>query len=132
MDNHLKMMSKLHRRNVQDVVNRGGRHVGMIYRRRRHGHMRAEVRFDGLAGCLRTPKGGSARQIVIAIDDGTVRMRWMSAREYARLQGAGDFPIKVPATQAMFGFADGVCVPVIRWLDDSLLSKLAAKVAVHA
>jgi len=128
---HLKMMSKLHRSVVNELVSRGDRHIGMIYRRRRHGHMRAEVRFDGLAGCLRTPKGGSARQIVIVIDEGQVRMRWMSAVEYARLQGAGDFPIRVPDTQAMFGFADGVCVPVIRWLDESLLSKLAERASVH-
>ena len=38
---------------------------GTAYRRTRqeHGHriQRAEVRFDGIAGCLRTPGGGSSR-----------------------------------------------------------------------
>jgi DNA (cytosine-5)-methyltransferase 1 len=46
----------------------------------------------------------------------------MSAVEYARLQGAGDFNITVPPTQAMYGFGDGVCVPAIRWIDRNILS----------
>ena len=77
-----------------------------------------------MAGCLRTPKGGSARQIVIAVADGTLRMRWMSAREYARLQGADDFPITVGPLQAMYGFGDAVCVPAIEWIDRNILSPL--------
>ena len=52
-------------------------------------------------------------------------MRWMTAREYARLQGAADFPIRVPERQALFGFGDAVCVPVIEWLDRHLLTPLA-------
>ncbi len=129
---HMEMMSDSHRKIVEELTQSQGVHIGTIYRRKRHGGMRAEVRFDGLAGCLRTPKGGSARQIVIVIDNGKVRMRWMSAREYARLQGAADFPIIVPAGQAMFGFADGVCVPVIEWLDKNLLSPLAMRALKNA
>ena len=41
---------------------------------------------NGVAGCLRTPRGGEAEQIVIVVDRGRVKMRWMSPREYARLQ----------------------------------------------
>lgn len=75
-----------------------------------------------MAGCLRTPKGGSAKQIVVAVVKGKLRMRWMSAREYARLQGAGEFKIVVPTTQALFGFGDAVCVPVIEWIDRNILT----------
>jgi len=86
--------------------------------------MRAEVRFDNLAGCLRTPRGGSARQIVMVIADGRVRFRWMSPREYARLQGAPDFTLAENTIQSLFGFGDGVCVPVVRWVDVNVLTPI--------
>ena len=99
-------------------------HVGTVYRRCRNDEMRAEVRFDNLAGCLRTPRGGSARQIVMVIDNGRVRFRWMSPREYARLQGAPDFVLAENTIQSLFGFGDGVCVPVIRWMDKNILTPI--------
>jgi hypothetical protein len=100
--------------------------VGTIFSRKRDGRMRAEVRFDGVAGCLRTPKGGSAKQIVITTRGGVLRMRWMSPREYARLQGADDFPLVGTTNQQLFGFGDAVCVPVIKWIDDRVLTPIAA------
>ncbi len=48
---------------------------------------RAELRFDGLAGCLRTPRGGSSRQILVVVDGERVRSRTLTAREGARLMG---------------------------------------------
>ena len=84
------------------------------YRRMRAGRQRLEVRFDGLAGCLRTPRGGSAKQIVVVVDRGVLRMRWMTPREYARLQGADDYTLPENTIQGLFGFGDAVCVPVIR------------------
>ena len=128
---HSGMMSDRHIAVVARLLRTPGRHVGTAYRRRRHGQMRAEVRFDGLAGCLRTPKGGSARQIVVVIEGDRMRMRWMSPAEYAKLQGAGPVPPGIPATAAMFGYADGVCVPVIEWIDRHLLTPLAQGVAPH-
>jgi DNA (cytosine-5)-methyltransferase 1 len=123
-DKHYKMLSDLHRHEVDCRMKAGGVHVGTVYRRCRHDEMRAEVRFDNLAGCLRTPRGGSARQIVIVIDDGKVRFRWMSPREYARLQGAPDFNLAANTIQSLFGFGDGVCVPVIRWVDENVLTPI--------
>ena len=32
------------------------------YRRTRNGKQQLELRFDGIAGCLRTPEGGSSKQ----------------------------------------------------------------------
>lgn len=122
VDRHLGMMSDRHRALVAQHVADQGSHVGTIYRRVRQGSQRAEVRFDGVAGCLRTPRGGSAKQIVIVVDAGRVRMRWMSPREYARLQGVGDFPLVGSRIQQLFGFGDAVCVPVIRWIDQHVLS----------
>lgn len=123
-DKHYQMLSDLHRRDVDRRATEGGVHVGTVYRRCRHDQMRAEVRFDNLAGCLRTPRGGSARQIVLVITDGRVRFRWMSPREYARLQGAPDFTLAKNTIQSLFGFGDGVCVPVVRWLDQNVLTPI--------
>lgn len=123
-DKHYAMLSELHRAEVEWRRKEGGLHVGTVYRRRRQEKTRAEVRFDNLAGCLRTPRGGSARQIVLVIDDGTIRFRWMSPREYARLQGAPDFTLAANTIQSLFGFGDGVCVPVVRWVDQNILTPI--------
>ena len=118
---HLDMMERPSRERVVEAVKAKRDAVGAAFRRTRRGATRLEVRFD-VAGCLRTPKGGSAKQIVIAITGGFLRMRWMSPREYARLQGAADFVISVPPIQAMYGFGDAVCVPAIEWIDRHVLT----------
>jgi DNA (cytosine-5)-methyltransferase 1 len=124
VDRHYRMMSDDHRRQVDE--HRGGlfTRVGTAFRRVRADGQRAEVRFDGLAGCLRTPRGGSGKQIVIAVGSGRLRMRWMSPREYARLQGAPDFPLVGGRNQQLFGFGDAVCVPAIQWVDKHVLTPL--------
>jgi DNA (cytosine-5)-methyltransferase 1 len=118
---HYVMMESPSRHRVDEILRSKQIAVGTAFRRTRGGKARTEVRFD-IAGCLRTPKGGSAKQIVLAIDRGKLRMRWMSAVEYARLQGAGNFRITVPPMQALHGFGDAVCVPAIRWLDEHVLT----------
>lgn len=125
---HRTMMHDRHRERIDAMVAAGETFVGTIYRRKRDGTTRAEVRFDGVAGCLRTPRGGSARQIVIVAEGGRLRMRWMSPREYARLQGAPDFPLTGRAVQDLFGFGDAVCVPVVQWIDRHVLSPASASI----
>ena len=127
---HYDMMSDLHRGQVDSLLAQGGIHVGTIYRRTRLDKAMAEVRLDGTAGCLRTPRGGSARQIVIVLQNGKLRMRWMSAREYARLQGADNFPLTTKKNQNLFGFGDAVCVPVISWIDQNVLTPVYESIAV--
>lgn len=129
---HYEMMSHAHKKQVDMIIASGERWVGTIFRRVRQKTMRAEVRFDGLAGCLRTPKGGSAKQIVIAIDRGELRMRWMSPREYARLQGAPEFPLVGTTSQQLWGFADAVCVPAIKWIDSHVLTPLYNSASIAA
>jgi DNA (cytosine-5)-methyltransferase 1 len=119
---HHEMMSDRHRIVVDEMLERTAIHVGTIFRRKRYGKTRAEVRFDDLAGCLRTPRGGSARQIVIVVGNAGLKMRWMSAREYARLQGADDYPLVTNTIQNLYGFGDAVCVPVVRWVDQQVLT----------
>jgi len=48
---------------------------------------------------------------------GKVRVRWMTALEYARLQGVPNFKFEsATESQAKFAFGDGVCVPAVAWI----------------
>lgn len=125
---HFDRMSDLHRRRVQTLLQSKQRWVGTMFRRIRAGTTRAEVRFDGLAGCLRTAKGGSGKQIVVVIEAERLKMRWMSPVEYARLQGVPNFNICRPRNQALTGFADAVCVPAIEWIAEHVLNPLVTKI----
>jgi DNA (cytosine-5)-methyltransferase 1 len=128
----LRLMATTHRKKVIDAIRAGGRHVGTIYKRTRPNQsgvmtQRAEVRFDGISGCLRTPVGGSSRQTVIIVDKGRVRTRLLSPREAARLMGVPDsYPLPEGYNDAYHLFGDGVAVPVVSWLENHLLWPLAA------
>lgn len=126
---HLNRTSKPHRQRLEELQRSRQTWVGTGFRRIREGTTRVEVRFDGIAGCLRTANGGSARQIVIVLQHGSLRMRWMTPREYARLQGAPDFKILQGINQSLTGFGDGVCVPVIEWIDANILSPVCLQTA---
>jgi DNA (cytosine-5)-methyltransferase 1 len=83
------------------------------------------VRFDGLAGCLRTPRGGSSRQLLAVVEGGRVRTRWLTPREGARLMGLPeDYVLPASATAALEVVGDGVAVPVVRLLASGLLEPL--------
>jgi DNA (cytosine-5)-methyltransferase 1 len=89
---------------------------------------RLEIRFDGIAGCLRTPNGGSSRQTVIIVDKGCVRSRLMTVRECARLMGAPDsYELRGSYNDAYRAMGDAVAVPVTRWLTRNLLASLVAR-----
>lgn len=97
------------------------------YRRTRAGVARWEIRADDISGCLRTARGGSSKQAVVRAGNGTVKVRWMTAREYARLMGAEDYALDgVKDLQALFGFGDAVCVPAVGWLARNYLVPLAS------
>jgi DNA (cytosine-5)-methyltransferase 1 len=92
------------------------------YRRMRDGVPRWEMRADGIAGCLRTSRGGSSKQAVISAGCGELRVRWMTPVEYANLMGAGDFSLAgVTDHHAYSGFGDAVCAPVVEWLTRNYL-----------
>jgi DNA (cytosine-5)-methyltransferase 1 len=130
----LALMSPVNLAKVEQARLGGERRVGALYRRTRRGAdggrlQRAEVRFD-IAGCLRTPAGGSSRQTVLIIDRGEVRSRLMSARETARLMGLSDsyrLPASNSAAYRLTG--DGVAAPVVRhlaeWLFEPILEAAA-------
>ncbi|HEY0008340.1 MAG TPA: DNA (cytosine-5-)-methyltransferase [Tepidisphaeraceae bacterium] len=96
------------------------------FRRVRYGRSMAELRTDGIAGCLRTPRGGSGRQILIRLGKGQYRVRLLTARECARLQGVpDDYVINAPLNQALFGFGDAVCVSAVEWIAKHYLTPVA-------
>jgi DNA (cytosine-5)-methyltransferase 1 len=110
-------MSPAHTARLKQLCHSNELEFASVYKRVRPVGCRAELRFDGLAGCLRTPRGGSSKQFVIQAGHGTWRVRNMTAREYARLQGVPEsFKITVPYNQALFGFGDAVCVPAVSWI----------------
>lgn len=86
----------------------------------------AELRTDGIAGCLRTPKGGSGRQILVRAGRGAMRARLLTGRECAALMGAEEYRLICTENQALFGFGDAVCVNAVRWLADNYIVPVLA------
>lgn len=112
----LNQMSPRHREIAESMIAGAEYSYGTVFRRVRKGQSMAELRTDGFAGCLRTPRGGSGRQILFKAGKGNYFARLLTPRECARLMGADEFRITVPLNQALFGFGDAVCVPVIEWI----------------
>lgn len=128
----LGMMSPLHQAKVETAKRVGGRMVGAVYRRTRPDadgskKQRAEVRFDGLSGCLRTPSGGSSRQTILIVEGDLVRSRLISPREAARLMGLKEsYELPARYNDAYHIAGDGVCPPVVAHIARHLLEPLVA------
>ena len=129
------MLSPLHRDKLNELRRSGMQTAGTGYKRARpddNGRLRQrlELRFDGVAGCLRTPEGGSSRQIVVLVKDKTISTRLMTARECARLMGAPETYL-LPGTynDAYRAMGDAVVVPVTRWIAERLLAPLCNRAA---
>ena len=122
----LAALSKASRAELEFARAAGERRVAALFRRTRADGVRAEARFDGLAGCLRTPAGGSSRQFLLDIEGGTARARLIGAREAARLMGLPD-SYRLPArrNEAYHLLGDGVVAPVVQFLSEYLLLPLA-------
>lgn len=118
----LNQMSEKHRAEAERMMAGSTWSYGTVFRRVRNGRSMGELRTDGIAGCLRTPRGGSGRQILFCAGKGSYRVRLLTPRECARLMGADDYKINVPLNQALFGFGDAVCVPVIQWIAKNYLN----------
>jgi DNA (cytosine-5)-methyltransferase 1 len=118
----LNQMSPRHRKIADEMIAGTKWSYGTVFRRIRNGKSMGELRTDGLAGCLRTPRGGSGRQILFKAGRGRYFVRLITPREAARLMGADDFKITCPLNKALFGFGDAVCVPVIAWIAQHYLN----------
>ena len=134
----LSLMALAHLAKLEAARASGARAVGALYRRTRIDEtgakaQRAEVRFDGVAGCLRTPAGGSSRQSILLVDKGEVRSRLLTAREAARLMGLPDsYLLPNSANEALHLVGDGVVAPVVRFLAENLIEPLLRASAPEA
>ena len=128
----LGLMSPVNRAKVASAKLSAKRMVGSVYRRTRLDadglkRQRAEVRFDDLAGCLRTPAGGSSRQSILVVDGECVRSRLLSPREAARLMGLDDgYSLPARYNEAYHVCGDGVCAPVVRYIAETILEPILA------
>jgi DNA (cytosine-5)-methyltransferase 1 len=128
----VSMMSEPSLQRIRIAKEKGGTHFGTVYRRTRPDEtgakvQRAELRMDGLAGCLRTPGGGSSRQFLIAVEDGRVRSRLISAREAARLMGLPDsYVLPSNYNDAYHLAGDGLAVPAVSHVGAFLADMLTA------
>lgn len=125
----LSMMSEVNLAKVETAKSAGVRMVGTIYKRTRVEHgikvQRAEVRFDEIAGCLRTPAGGSSRQLIMVVENSSIRSRLISTRETARLMGLPEtYILPDRYNEAYHLTGDGVAVPVVRYLSQHLFEPL--------
>jgi DNA (cytosine-5)-methyltransferase 1 len=130
IDHLTSLLNERHSEKLIEARKRGHRVVGTLFRRMRveegEKKQRAELRFDGVAGCLRTPGGGSSKQVVVVIDGGKTQARDMTGREAAKLMGLPDsYHLPDRKSSALKICGDGVVVPVVAWLRRELLESLA-------
>jgi len=126
---NLALIPPKHRRRLRASVAAGLLRVVPGYKRTRKGRQSLELRFDGIAGCLRTPEGGSSRQLLVLASNGQLRTRLLTVREAARLMGVRE-TYKIPGgyNDGYRAMGDAVAVPVVRHLGRTLLYPLALRV----
>jgi DNA (cytosine-5)-methyltransferase 1 len=118
----LELLSPRHKKIIDGLDNI----VATGYRRTRNGKQCLELRFDGVAGCLRTPEGGSSKQFLVIKRDGDLHARVMSPREAARLMGAPDsFVLPEKGNDGYKAMGDAVAMPVASFVGSAFLTKLA-------
>jgi DNA (cytosine-5)-methyltransferase 1 len=128
----LAMMSEINLAKVAKARREGRKIVGGVYKRTRPDAsgrkvQRAEIRFDDVSGCLRTPAGGSSRQVILVVDGRSVKARLISSRETARLMGLPDeYTLPENYNEAYHLTGDGVVVPVVRHLAEHIFEPILA------
>jgi DNA (cytosine-5)-methyltransferase 1 len=128
----INQMSDKHKNQLSIMKSKKAWSYGTVFRRVRKECSMAELRNDGIAGCLRTPRGGSGRQILVKAGHEQVMVRLLTPRECARLMGADDYMINTSLNKALFGFGDAVCVPVIEWIAKNYLNPLIDELLAKA
>jgi DNA (cytosine-5)-methyltransferase 1 len=120
-DDVLRLIPPHHKEKLDNMDNA----VTTGYRRTRNGKQCLELRFDGVAGCLRTPEGGSSKQFLVVKRNGKVQARLLSPREAARLMGAPDsFVLPDTYNDGYKAMGDAVAIPVAAFIGTSFLVKL--------
>lgn len=128
------MMSDVHKQKLSEATRSGKRMVGTLSLRMRPSKgktvQRTEICFRGLAGCLRTPKGGGSRPRIIVVKGTDVRTRLLAPAEAACLMGLkASYQLPEAYDYAFRVIGDGVAVPVVSFLRAKLLNPLLRSVA---
>jgi DNA (cytosine-5)-methyltransferase 1 len=123
-DDVLRLITPRHKEKIDTMENA----VVTGYRRTRNRKQCLELRFDGVAGCLRTPEGGSSKQFLIIKRDGKLSARLLSTRETARLMGAPDsFVLPDTYNDGYKAMGDAVALPVASFIGKAFLTKLVER-----
>jgi DNA (cytosine-5)-methyltransferase 1 len=126
---NLELISSRHRKILEQLPD-AKPFAAPGYKRTRSGKQVLELRFDNTSGCLRTPEGGSSRQVIVIKQNGQLHSRLLTVREAARLMGVPE-AYKIPGSynDGYKAMGDAVAVPVAAWLAKNLLLPLVK--AVH-
>lgn len=118
----VESMSSIQRDRLNHFVSQPDITARTAYRRTRKGLPVWEMRAEDISGCLRTAKGGSSKQAVAIMGQGSLKARWMTGLEYARVMGAGWFSLdNLRESQVHYGFGDAVAVPVVGWVAQHMI-----------
>lgn len=124
---NLALIAPQHKARLAQLANTR-RAVFPGYKRTRNGRQVLELRFDDVAGCLRTPEGGSSRQLLVIRDGERTSTRLLTVRETARLMGAGDDYVLVGSYNDGYkAMGDAVAAPAVRHLARTLLAPLVER-----
>lgn len=124
-ERHLEMMPARHKDEVELQKLQSGYAVATMYRRMRKGEQKAELRFDGVAGCLRSARGGSSKQFLAIVEKGEIRMRKFTVPELRRLMGLpSSFYLPDDYNAVYRALGDAVVVPAIEWVAGNILNPL--------
>jgi len=123
------MMTDVHKAKLNEAKKTGKRRVGTLSLRMRPHKggtiQRAEISFDGLAACLRTPKGGGSRPRIVVVKGAEVKSRLLSPKEAAALMGLGvNYKLPEQYSVAFKVIGDGVAVPAVSFIRDRLLNPI--------
>lgn len=124
---NLQLIPPRHRERLTHTLREGATAVSG-YKRTRNGRQVLELRFDGVAGCLRTPEGGSSRQLLVLSKNGSLHTRLLTIPEAARLMGAPK-RYKIPGSynNGYKAMGDAVSVPAVRYVARHLLLPLVKR-----
>lgn len=123
----LSLIPPLHQARLREEMKNGFK-AAAGYRRIRAGKQVLELRFDGVAGCLRTPEGGSSRQVIVDRKGSRLTTRLLTVREAAKLMGAPTYRLDGGYNKGYKAMGDAVAVPVVHALTKELLLPLAQKI----
>ena len=125
INKHMRMMPAVHKAEIDRLRLHKKNGVFTMYRRMRKGEQKAELRLDGIAGCLRSARGGSSKQFLVLVDKGELKIRKLTVSELRRLMAVPNgyyLPDDYNEVYSVLG--EAVIVPVIEWIAKNVLNPL--------